>query len=178
MKVIQAQAPAPAAVDVNTVQPAAETTAPPAGFEDLAASAAELEGGPPVPGTEAAAQYAAASVKQTASEVLQALKLGRMMVAPMFRWWRDFGQVWGDDTLQGIATGGAAVMQRHGWTLGDLFEKWGPYIALATATVPPSIVTYQAVKAYTKHLEQQAKNKPPPTPTEGAADGADQQTAH
>jgi hypothetical protein len=37
-------------------------------------------------------------------------------------------------------------MVRHGWSMGDLFDRFGPYLALGMATVPPSLVTWQAIK--------------------------------
>lgn len=163
-----------------------ETTeaAPVAGFEDLAAEASSLEGGPPVEGTPEAAASQAQQHQQTSAELLQALTMARMLVQPMFGWWPDFIRVWGDPTLKGIADGGAAVMQRHGWTMGDLFEKWGPYLALAMATIPPSAVTWQAIKQRQHQLQQQQQHgqaRPaaaPPPAAEGASHGSDGKAAH
>jgi hypothetical protein len=133
------------------------------GFQDLSAEAASLEGGPPVPGTAAAANMDAATIQQTAEELLQALQMARLLVQGMFTWWPDFAAVWGDSTLKGISGGGAAVMQRHGWTMGDLFSKWGPYIALAGATAPPCIATYQAIQHQKERAAAAAKEKAKPT---------------
>jgi hypothetical protein len=38
-------------------------------------------------------------------------------------------------------------MDKHGWTMGEMLTAYGPYIALIGATLPPSLVTYQAIKA-------------------------------
>lgn len=166
-------------VHVTTDQ--AEGSAPAvAGFEDLAAEAQLLSGGPApgaAPGPSPAEQAAG-----TAAELLQALQMARMLVAPMFRWMPDFPQVWGDSTLQGISQAGAAVMQRHGWTLGEFWEKWGPYVALAMSTAPPCFVTYQAIKTEAaRRNAEPAKPAPAPAPAQApapAADGSHQQTAN
>lgn len=158
--------------------------APAAGFEDLAQEAASLEGGPPVEGSPEAAANQAQQHQQTSTELMQALTMARMLVSPMFGWWQDFPRVWSDQTLQGIASGGAAVMLRHGWTMGDLFEKWGPYLALAMATIPPSAVTWQAIKQRQHQLQQQAQHgqRPaaaaPPPDAEGASHGSDGKAPH
>lgn len=124
----------------------------------LMAEAHQLETGaaPAGPAAEAAPDNSAA-------ELLGALQMARMMVAPMFTWWAEFGRVWGDDTLQGIAQGGALVMQRHGWTMGGVMGEFGPYIALAGATLPPSFVTYQAIKQRRDELERAARERPQQT---------------
>lgn len=154
----------------------AERVALEAGFEHLAAEAAAIEGGPPIPGTPEAAQSEAATLATTQAELFQALGMARMLVAPMFRWWPSFGDTWGDNTLNGIAAGGAAVMFKHGWTMGDLFAEWGPYLALAGATIPPSLVTYAAIKqqkaAHAAAQQRQQKQQP------GQPDVSDSQATH
>lgn len=86
----------------------------------------------------------------TADELLGVLTMARLMVAPMFAWWQEFGGVWNDATIKAIADGGGAVMDRHGWSVGEVLGQWGPYIALIGAVAPPSFVTYQAIKAREK----------------------------
>lgn len=151
----------------DTTAPAADTTAAPAGFEDLQAEAVSIEGGPAAPGTPTAAAQEAASIEQTTRELLQALQMARMLVSPMFRWWGEFGQVWNDQTLQGISLNGALIMQRHGWDFGELMTRWGPYIGLAVVTVPPCAVTYQAIKLRAAELQRQAKQPKPEAPNDG-----------
>lgn len=94
-----------------------------------------------------------AETENASADLLQWLRLGRMTAAPAFPWWPEFGQVWNDKQLQAIAEAGAAVMQRHGMTLGAVMERWGPYVALVAATAGPSLATYTAIKA---HRAQQA----------------------
>ncbi|MFT3665570.1 hypothetical protein [Piscinibacter sp.] len=125
----------------------------------LAAEAASLEAGA-APAAPSAAQTRQADSE--AAELLGALQMARMMVAPMFGWWAQFGEVWSDQALERIAAGGALVMQRHGWTMGGLMGEFGPYIALAGATLPPSFVTWQAIKAHRAELERAARERPEP----------------
>ncbi|MCV2361649.1 hypothetical protein LNV08_22010 [Paucibacter sp. TC2R-5] len=123
----------------------------------LQAEAIEGANAPPDPTQQQAAQVAAV-VESTAAELQSALELVRMMAAPLMSWWPEFGTVWNDRTLQEISAGGAAVMERHGWTVGDAFSKFGPYIALAGATLPPALVTYQAIKL--NSAEQRRQQQP------------------
>lgn len=116
--------------------------APPgnADLDAIEAEAAALEGA-----AQAAAQPAPQPTN-TADELDGALRMLRLMVKPAFADWPDFDQAWGDQTIHGIATSGAAIMDRHGWTMGAFFEQWGPYIGLVAATAPPAIATMQHLK--------------------------------
>lgn len=107
--------------------------------------AAERAAPPPIPDT-------------TAAELLGALEMARLMISPGMAWWPAYGEVWNDRTLRGIADSGADVMQRHGWSMGDLLSQWGPYIGLIGATLPPSLVTWQAVKDRREQAEREAKS--------------------
>lgn len=144
--------------DFETVQPA------PAG--DLGDLSAVMDQAEAIEGADLAAQQKRAdeqaqqAVASTEADLLGALEMARAMVEPMFDWWEDFGRVWGDTTLQRIANGGALVMQRHGWTLGDVMGQFGPYIALGMATIPPSFVTYKAVQAHKKAQEGKRDERP------------------
>lgn len=69
--------------------------------------------------------------------------------------------------MRGIAEGGAAVMERHGWTLDEAWGKFGPYIALLGATLPPSLVTWQAVQNRRQQLSRPRPPMAPPRPPEG-----------
>ena len=150
---------------------------PIAGFEHLAAEAAALEGGPPIPGSAEAAQTESALLAQNTDEIEQALQMARLMVAPMFRWWPQFADTWNDRALRGIAAGGSAVMVKHGWSMGDLFAEYGPYVALAGATIPPALVTYAAIK-HQKQLAAQQPHQAQPVRTAEAVHGSDRQASH
>jgi hypothetical protein len=143
------------------------TTTPAAsGLDVLAARAAELEGQhapPPPPGTPEPM-----TPEDTAHELRGALEMVRLMASPAFAWWPQFGQVWSDQTLQAMATNGAVIMERHGWTVGQALAEWGPYIGLIGATLPPALATYQAVQ--TRKLEaRQPRPVPNPGPPPEAA---------
>ncbi len=151
------------------------------GFAHLEAEAAALEGGPPVAGSAEAAQAETAQLAQTAEELRQALDMARLMVRPMFGWWQHFDATWSDRALAGIAAGGAAVMVKHGWTMGELFAEWGPYIALAGATLPPTLVTYGAIRQRKLELvaaQRQAATRRADEVQGAPADGGQGQTTH
>lgn len=122
---------------------ATDAPAPPGdAFAALEAQADLIESG----GAPGAQATPALAPDNTEEELLAALTMARLMLAPAMGWWGEFGQVWNDATLRGIAEGGAAVMRKHGWTMGGLLSEWGPYLALIGATAPPAFATYQAIK--------------------------------
>jgi hypothetical protein len=102
------------------------------------------------PEREAAAGAMVAVEQATASasaELLGALQLVRGMVFPMLSAVIDKGRmaalegVWHDGVLGASAEAGARIMAIHGWTLGGAFDKYGPYVALGVALVPPALAT-------------------------------------
>lgn len=138
--------------------PSADATPPAApGLDALAAQAADLEGAALPPGE------APPPPPDTAGELRQALDLARALAAPSFAWWPDFERVWSDAALDRIAQAGAAVMELHGWTVGDMLGRWGPYLALVGATAPPALATWAAIRA-----QRDAPPPPPPEPAPAA----------
>lgn len=116
-----------------------------------------------------AAEQAAAAVADLTAANRQALRdalgMARMIAKPAMAWWPDFGTCWSDKQLDAISAAGAAVMARHDLTFGELAAQYGPYIALAGATLPPGLATYAAIKARRAELERPApKPAPPPSP--------------
>lgn len=145
---------------------------PPDDLADLVQQAATID----APSSGAPGAPPGAPVEDPAArearELRGALTLARVLVGPMFRWWPDFGSVWSDHTLQGISDSGAAVLVLNGWTMSDVFEKWGPYIGLALATAPPCVATYQAIQAHKAHLQQQqARQAAQPAERPGGSSG-------
>jgi hypothetical protein len=141
----------------------------------LEAHATALET-PPPPSDEVTKRAEAEQASEAASlaqDLTQALVMVRAMARPAFGWWEDFSQVWSDKALEGIGQAGALVMQRHGWTMGDLMTQWGPYIALIGATAPPVMVTAQAIKLRREQMQSQTTGQPP-----GGANGGTQQATH
>ncbi len=130
---------------------------PSAGLDAIAAQAADIELGA-LPAGERP-PTADQVVATTAAELLAVLTMARMMVAPGFEWFDRFEATWSDAALAKIADSGAAVLELHGITMGGLFEKYGAYIALAGATLPPAVVTYQAIKL--RQIEAKAPREAP-----------------
>lgn len=122
------------------------------GLDALAAQAEALESG----AVASAAGDGQAAGENNAAELLEALTMARVLVSPMMAWWPEFHAVWCDATLRGVADAGAQVMDRHGWTMNQAFTQFGPYIALAGATLPPLLVTHRAIKE-----RKQASEAPP-----------------
>ena len=55
--------------------------------------------------------------------------------------------------------GMAAVSEKYGWDAGEVIGRFGPEIALAVASVPLVVPTYQAIKA---RREEKEREKVPP----------------
>ena len=122
---------------------AGEQTPAPANpeLDAIGREAAALEGAADAAGAPAA------SATNTAGELREALGLVRTIAAPGFSDWPAFGrEVWTDVHLSAIADNGAAIMDRHGWTMGDMWSTWGPYIGLAGALARPGLATFAHLK--------------------------------
>ncbi len=127
-------------MDDEVTNEGGEVPASPA-LDALEAQAQALEGA-----AAPTANVPQVAASDPAAELFSALQLVRMMAAPMMRWWADYLTVWSDDALRGIAQAGAQVMERHGWTMGEAWNRFGPYVALIGAALPPSLLTWQAIK--------------------------------
>jgi hypothetical protein len=137
-----------------------------AGMADLMqeAQALEASAAPLQPGSPGGP--AAVISDNLEAEVLSALQMARVAAGQAVPWWPEYREVWSDQTLQSIAAAGAEVMRRHGWNMGELLGKWGPYIALVGAIAPPAMVTYQVVKERREQAAAAARAK-----AEGGPDG-------
>jgi hypothetical protein len=138
-------------VNDDTTGPAADDAAAGAadlpGLDHLERQAAAIEQGATAQQAEAEQRQAEQQAGAAAAELLAVLQLCRTIVAPAMTWWPEYGRTWSDPQLSAIAHAGADVMQRHGLSMGELLSTWGPYIALIGAALPPSLVTYAAIKA-------------------------------
>ncbi|WP_219137045.1 hypothetical protein [Janthinobacterium sp. UMAB-60] len=56
--------------------------------------------------------------------------------------------------------GMAAVSEKYGWDAGEVIGRFGPEIALAVASVPLVVPTYQAIKARREAKEREEKARP------------------
>lgn len=127
---------------------------------DLMAGAAELDGAAAAQVEQRAAAELQAADGQAAAmvdDLVDILKMARGMASPAFAWWPEFGLVWGDQVLHGIAVNGATIMARHGWTMGQLMTQWGPYLGLLGCTLPPALVTFKAIKERKHGGDQQTQ---------------------
>ncbi len=161
--------------DDDTQHPEAGDQAGPAPGPDLAHLISEAEAIEGQQDQQAAQQAAAAVADLTAANrqaLRDALGMARMIAAPAMAWWPDFGSCWSDRQLDAISDAGAAVMARHDLTFGELAAQYGPYIALAGATLPPGLATYAAIKARRAEVSRPAPRPPAPQPV---AEGATQQ---
>lgn len=75
-----------------------------------------------------------------------------------FVWWltpEQFEQLWGDRVQKEVAKHGAEIMRRHGLSMGDVMNKYGPYIALGGTLAPSLMVTVKLLKVKRLQIEQQ-----------------------
>ena len=135
-----------------------------AGLDAVLAEAEALESGAAAKVEQAQEAQAASEQEQARAELREALGMLRMMAAPAMDWWPMFAKVWSDQQLDAISAAGAAVMMRHGWTMGELMGQWGPYLALVGAVLPPSLVTYQAIRQHREEQQRQVTRPAPPPP--------------
>ena len=125
-------------------------------LDSIAQHGAVLEltaGAPGAPGQAPAATDAAA-----AAEIAAALSLLRAAAVPFAP---DHVQapleaVWSDKQLETIAAAVVEICKLNGWTTGDFFDRYGPYIQLCMALGIPSLATLKILRM-----------PPPPKPADG-----------
>lgn len=115
-------------------------------------AALELTGAPSAPG-----QPPAASDKADAAEIAAALALLRAAALPFApdHVQDALGQIWSDKQLEQIASAIVEICKLYGWTTGDFFDRYGPYIQLAMALGLPALATLKLLKM-----------PPPPKPSD------------
>ena len=88
------------------------------------------------------------AAKTAKADLLDTLKMLRGIAGPACHWMTEerFSKTWNDARLAEISEHGAAIMERHGWTIGALFGTYGPYIALIAAMGAPTLETIRAYK--------------------------------
>lgn len=140
-------------------------------FAHLDGRAQAIDGAEHERAAEAEARELADGQAQAAGmveDLVSVLKMARGMVGTAFVWWEHFAAVWNDDVLRGIAENGAILMQRHGWTMGQLMSKWGPYLGLFGAVAPAAYATWLAIEDRKK--QQAAAKGVPGVGNQQAAD--------
>ncbi|MES2249220.1 MAG: hypothetical protein V4645_18210 [Pseudomonadota bacterium] len=113
-------------------------------------------------------------VANNESELLVTLQAIRAMAFPMLAMVVDegrmsaLGQVWNDGVLGASAAAGAAVLEKHGWSMGSLMGDYGCYVMLVAALAPPVVMTKKILEA-----PKEKPRAPAPAPAP-AADGQQQ----
>lgn len=136
------------------------TTAQRMDFEDLAKLAEKNDASSQAETLREDSKQQQLEVKSAATELKAALDIAASFAKPGM-WWLEpeqFETLWGSKSREQIAAAIAAVMQKHGWEIGGVMDKYGPYIALAMAVGPPALATVQGYK--------QAISKPAPAPAD------------
>lgn len=133
-------------------------------LEALADLTREADDALPKGAAEAAQAAAEAESAKNVRAIVGALKGGRKLAEPRFRWWRDFSEVWSDDQLQAIAQALEAVRLHMGWGVDELMGKWGPWLALALAAGVPAWATFEAIEARREALAHARAHPPQPVP--------------
>lgn len=135
-------------------------------LEDLARQADQNEAS----GEAESAKVEAQSVRQETHSLAGEIEDALDMAAPFAEagmWWlkpEQFKALWGKETRKKIAAAAAAVMLKHGWSLGAVLEKYAPYIALGMAIAPSTVATVQLYK------QAKAEQKPVQAKQEDGSD--------
>lgn len=146
--------------DVQDVAAKPATGAAPESLADLEREATLLDVAPEREALAGQVAEAEAAVAGNQAELLMTLEAIRAMVFPMLAMVTDerrmaaLGQVWNDGVLGQSAAAGAAVMEKHGWSMGSVMGNYGPYLMLAAALGPPIVMTKKILE----------KPKPEPKP--------------
>lgn len=137
--------------------------AAPEKLSDIAREADMLDTSPDREAQAGQVAETAQAVANNESELLVTLQAIRAMAFPMLAMVTDeqrmnaLGNVWNDGVLGASAAAGAAVLEKHGWSMGSLMGDYGCYVMLVAALAPPVVMT--------KKILETPKEKPKaPTP--------------
>ncbi|MDZ7939274.1 MAG: hypothetical protein U5M53_13770 [Rhodoferax sp.] len=115
----------------------------------------------PAPGAAVAGQSDDAAAAAEIAAALELLRAAALPFAPPHTL-NPLAQIWSDKQLDQIARAIVALCAHHGWTVGEFFTEYGPYLQLLAALGMPLLATLKILKM--------------PAPKEqGAADGQQQQ---
>ncbi|VTU20744.1 hypothetical protein SRS16CHR_02705 [Variovorax sp. SRS16] len=159
-------------VDAPAADAPASGAAAPESLASLAAEATLLDTSPEREAQAGQMAQAAELVQSNEAELYGTLQAIRAMAFPMLSMVVDaqrmaqLGAVWNDGVLQSTASAGAAVLERHGITMGQVMGQFGPYIMLVAAVAPPVMLTKKILSA--------PKDKAPGQAPEKLADGQQQ----
>lgn len=115
-------------------------------IETLAAEAAQIDAAAaPQLAAQPAAEPDAAKVDPNA-EAADVIRFAVALFVPLYP---SLQAVYSDTAQARLAAAAGPVMAKYGWTMGGLFEKWGPEIQLAIVGIPLAIETSKAIRADT-----------------------------
>ena len=72
----------------------------------------------------------------------------------------ELKDVYNEQACYQWGVGMAAVSEKYGWDAGEVIGRFGPEIALAVASVPLVVPTFQAIKARREAKEREEKARP------------------
>lgn len=104
-----------------------------------------------------------------AAELAALLQTAAGILVPAFP---CLATIYTEATCKRLGDAAAPVMDKYGWSVGGLFDRWGAEITLAAVALPVALATAQGVKA-----DLAAKRKPPepePNPPAPPTDAVNQ----
>lgn len=93
-----------------------------------------------------------------AAEIVGLLTIASGLFAPVFP---SLQKIYTQETMQQIAAAAVPVMNKHGWSTGDVLGKYAEELALAAVALPVALATLQGVKA---DIAARANERPQDTP--------------
>lgn len=85
-----------------------------------------------------------AAAPDVPAEVAALLQTVSGLFSPLFP---CLASIYTPDTCRRLGDAAAPVMEKYGWSVGGLFERWGAEITLAATAFPVAMATWQGVKA-------------------------------
>jgi hypothetical protein len=110
-------------------------------LESIAALGSQLEAPAGAPGEVRTDQDEAAEI----AVALQLLRAAALPFAPDHVQ-EPLALVWSDKQLTKVAEAIVELCKFHGWTVGDFFTEYGPYLQLAMALGMPLLATIKLLK--------------------------------
>jgi hypothetical protein len=118
-------------------------------LDSIAKLGAQMETPGAAPGAPGAPGKLAAATKEAEQvEICAALELLRAAALPFApaHVQEPLAAVWNDRQLEKIAASIVEICHLHGWTTGDFFDKYGPYLQLGMALGLPALATLKLLK--------------------------------
>ena len=146
---------------VNTIK---EKQTPESGAEsldDLAELGAQIEAAPSLEQSAQNEKLEAKEVANNTAELLVTLRMVRDMALPVMPASKqaELKAAWTDSALESIAHSGAAVMDKHGLSMGGVLGEYGVYIALAAALATPVLTTLKVMREPEKKTQEQQQHQ-------------------